>query len=82
MAALSKRRWLVLGLVFFVTAVASLQSFDPVYTPQHLTFVILPEIGTLLLLPTDPGAWITPDVRPAFTQAALAPAVPPRAPPV
>ena len=77
------RRWLTLAIVFALTAVASFQAFDPNFgPPQHLTLALLPCIGTLALLPSDPGAWITPEASPAFAAEPLAAAIPPRAPPV
>jgi hypothetical protein len=83
MPAFPKRRWLTLALVFALTAVASFQAFDPDFgAHQHLSFAILPYLGSLALLPSDPGTRFTPQVRPAFKLEALAPAVPPRAPPV
>jgi hypothetical protein len=83
MSATPKRRWLTLALVFALAAVASFQAFNPDFgVSHHLSFALLPCIGFLALLATDPGAWVTPQARPAFTLEALAPGVPPRAPPV
>src|ERR1051325_2345188 len=62
--------------------IASFQAFHPDFAAsQHLSWAILPCIGTLALLPSDPGAWITPEARPAFTLEPLVRAVSPRAPP-
>lgn len=79
----SKRRWLVLAVVFALAAVTSFHAFDPnIGVSQHLSLAILPCIGFLTLLPSDPGAWITPDAGAAVTLDAFVPAIPPRAPPV
>jgi len=83
MSAIPKRRWLTLAVVFALAAVASFHSFDSDFgTPQHLSFVVLPYIGSLVLLPSDPGSWITPEARPAAALEVFTPALPPRAPPV
>jgi hypothetical protein len=83
MSVTAQRRALTLAVVFALTAVAAFHAFDPdVSGSHHLLLAVLPCIGTLALLPSDPGAWITAEARPAFTLEALAPAVPPRAPPV
>ncbi len=60
MSAIHKRRWLVFAVVIALTAVASFRAFDPEFgVSQHLSFAILPCIGSLALLPSDPGARIT-----------------------
>ncbi len=83
MFATHKRRWLIFAVALALTAVVSIHAFDPDFGPsQHLSFAILPCIGSLALLPSDPGAWMKPEVRAAITLPAFAPAVPPRAPPV
>ena len=82
MPASSKRRWLILLAVVAMTAVTSLHAYDPgIGVSQHLV-AILPCIGTLALLPSDPGSWIAPQERAAVVLDVFAPAVPPRAPPV
>ncbi|HEY3837474.1 MAG TPA: hypothetical protein VGL72_12920 [Bryobacteraceae bacterium] len=82
MFASYKRRWLILAAVVALTAVASFHAYDPSFgVAQHL-IAILPCIGTLALLPSDPGSWITPETRVAVALDVFVPAVPPRAPPV
>jgi hypothetical protein len=82
MFANNKRRWLILAVVVALTAVSSFHAFDPdLGVSQHL-IAILPCIGTLALLPSDPSSWITPEARSVIILDVLAPAVPPRAPPV
>jgi hypothetical protein len=82
MSADHKRRWLTVAVIIALTAIASFQAFHPDFAAsQHLSWAILPCIGTLALLPSDPGAWITPEARPAFTLEPLVRAVSPRAPP-
>jgi hypothetical protein len=82
MSAHHNRRWLTLAVVFALTAAATFLAFDKDFgASHHLSLAVLPSIGSLALLASDPGAWITPEARPAFTLEALAPAVPPRAPP-
>jgi hypothetical protein len=83
MAAIRKRDWLVLAVVFILAAVVSLHAFDPdLGLSNHLLAAVLPCIGSLALLASDPGAWITGEEHPAFALDTLVPAVPPRAPPV
>jgi hypothetical protein len=82
MFARPTRRWLVLAAVLALTAVASFHAYDPDFgVSQHL-IAILPCIGTLALLPSDPGSSITSEARVAITLDVFAPAIPPRAPPV
>ena len=83
MSTTPKRRWLTLAVVFALTAVASFHAFDPDFgAAPHFSVAVLPYLGSLALLPSDPGAWITPEPGPALRLAPFAPAVPPRAPPV
>jgi hypothetical protein len=83
MPASHRRCLLVIAVVIALTAVMSFQAFEPGFgAAQHLSFAILPCIGSLAVLPSDPGAWITREARAAITIEPLAPAVPPRAPPV
>jgi len=83
MSVTHKRLWLIFAIVLAVAAVSSFQSFDPAFAAaNHLSFALLPCLGSLALLPSDPGAWITTDARPALSLEVYAPAIPPRAPPV
>jgi hypothetical protein len=70
------------AVFFLITALVTFLVFDlNGGSVTHHDCGALPCIGTLALLPSDPGAWITPDETPSRQSDSFVPAIPPRAPP-
>jgi hypothetical protein len=70
------------AVFFLITAILTFMVFDlDAGAVTHHVAAALPCLGTLALLPSDPGAWITKDESPSRRSNSFVPAIPPRAPP-